>query len=48
MPKIKLQKEGYDFYNIKDALYFLDMQKKKYVRIDERVYQDIMNGNIKV
>lgn len=48
MPKIKLQKEGYDFYNIKDPLYFLDMQKKKYVRIDEQVYQDIINGNIKI
>lgn len=48
MPKNRLQKEGYDFYNIKDPLYFLDMREKKYVRIDERVYQDILNGNMQV
>jgi len=48
MPKIRLQKEGYDFYKIKDPLYFLDVTKKKFVRINEQVYQDIINGNIKV
>lgn len=48
MPKNRLQKEGYDFEKITDPLYFLDMRERKYVRIDQAVYQDIMNGNMQV
>lgn len=48
MPKTRLQREGYDFEKVKDPLYFLDMRERKYVRVDERVYQDIMNGNMQL
>lgn len=53
MPKNQLQKEGYDFEKVKEPLYFLKQSKRKgepneYVRINENIYQDILNGNLPV
>lgn len=48
MPKNDLQRQAYDFTQVNDPLYYLDSTKMRYVRIDERVYQDLLNGNIKL
>ena len=48
MPKNDLQKQGYDFTLIDDPLYYFDGAKVRYVRIDEQINQDLLNGNIKL
>jgi solute carrier family 27 fatty acid transporter 1/4 len=48
MPKNDLQNEGYDHTRVADPLYYLDASKMRYVRIDDKVYQDLLNGNIKL
>jgi acyl-CoA synthetase (AMP-forming)/AMP-acid ligase II len=42
--KTRLQKEGYNPELIKDQLYFLDPESRRYVRITKKVYDDIRKG----
>jgi len=47
LPKNSFQKEGYDPKNIKDPLFFFDMKKDKYVRIDDCLYNEIQKCLVK-
>lgn len=47
LPKVTLQKEGYDPNIVKDPLYFLDFKDGKYVELNSNVYEDILNGQIR-
>ncbi|HPX91627.1 MAG: Long-chain-fatty-acid--CoA ligase FadD17 [Spirochaetes bacterium ADurb.Bin218] len=42
--KSHLQKEGFDPKIIKDPLYFLDPVKLKYIKLNQKVYEDIQSG----
>ncbi|XP_049835547.1 long-chain fatty acid transport protein 1-like [Schistocerca gregaria] len=44
--KRELQKEGYNPYKITDKLYFLE--KGKYVPLHRQLYDDIVNGNVRL
>lgn len=46
LSKVKMQREGFDVTNIKDALYFLD--KGQYKRLDQEMYQMIMSGKVRL
>lgn len=46
--KANLQKQGYDIHKIDDELYFLDLVKKRYVPLKEELYDQIVQGKIKV
>ncbi|KAJ8927776.1 hypothetical protein NQ314_019725 [Rhamnusium bicolor] len=45
--KIELQNEGFNIYNIKDPLYFLDLKQSTYIPLNN-VYDDIMSGKLKL
>lgn len=45
--KVDLQKDGFNIHNLRnDFVYFY--QNSKYVRLDEELYSNIINGNIKL
>lgn len=46
--KVDLRKEAYDLNKIQDILFFWDSKLKKYVKFTENIYQDLINGKIKV
>ena len=41
-----LQKDGFDPFRIKDKLYF--HSGKEYVPLTSQIYQDIMNGRVRI
>lgn len=45
--KGNLVKEAFDINQIKDPLYVLNKDQTEYIRIDERIYQQIMSGQYK-
>lgn len=47
LPKVTLQKEAYNPDIVKDPLYFLDFKLGKYVKLDNNLYEDILNGQIR-
>lgn len=47
LPKVSLQKEGYDPNVISDPLYFLDAQTRSYQKLDRSLYENILNGQIR-
>lgn len=42
--KIELQKDGFNPDKIKDQLYFLNPEKKKYVKITKKIFEEIEKG----
>ena len=48
MKKVNLRKEGYDLSAIDDSIYFLDASQKKYVPLDDALYQKIVSGEVRV
>ncbi|MEQ8745929.1 long-chain-acyl-CoA synthetase [Pyruvatibacter sp.] len=46
--KVDLVKEGFEPDKISDPIYFFDPRVKKYVRLEESVYNDIMSGGLKL
>jgi solute carrier family 27 fatty acid transporter 1/4 len=48
LPKNSLQKEGFNPNTIKDPIFFFDMKKDKYVRIDDRLYDEIQRGLVRL
>ncbi|KAI1298139.1 Long-chain fatty acid transport protein 4 [Halotydeus destructor] len=47
LPKVALQKEGYDPQCIDDPLYFLDTKDNCYHKLTKSLYEDVMNGQIR-
>lgn len=48
MKKVKLVEEGFNPSLITDPLYFLDLEKKKYVLLTEDIYKAITLKEIKL
>ena len=48
LKKTVLQQEAFDVRKIKDAVYFLDAKSDKYVPLTESLYNDIMEGKVRV
>lgn len=48
LPKFTLQKEGFDFNAVKDPLFFLDLKKFEYTRIDQQLYDAILQGTARL
>jgi len=46
--KVDLVKEGFEPDKISDPIFFFDPREKKYVRLEESVYQDIQSGGLKL
>ncbi|XP_014241638.1 long-chain fatty acid transport protein 1-like [Cimex lectularius] len=46
--KNQIQKEGYDPSKVKDPIFFLDVRSKKFIPLDEKVYEDILNNVVKL
>ncbi|XP_056288725.1 long-chain fatty acid transport protein 6 [Pseudoliparis swirei] len=46
--KMKLVQEGFDPEVTEDLLYFLDVSQKDYVPLTERLYHDIVAGNVRL
>ncbi|XP_068104678.1 long-chain fatty acid transport protein 4 [Hyperolius riggenbachi] len=46
--KTEMRKEGFDPQVVKDALYVLDSQQGKYIRLDDEVYKKILSGKLKL
>ncbi|XP_070542337.1 long-chain fatty acid transport protein 2-like [Ptychodera flava] len=46
--KTELTKEGFDPKCIKEPLYFMDMDSKEYVPLDEALYQQIIDRKVKL
>jgi acyl-CoA synthetase (AMP-forming)/AMP-acid ligase II len=42
--KVKLRTEGYDITKINDKIFYLDPDQKKYIVLDEKKYNQILNG----
>jgi solute carrier family 27 fatty acid transporter 1/4 len=47
LPKVSLQKEGYDPNVISDPLFFLDVKSRSYQKLDDRSHEDILSGKIR-
>uniref|UniRef100_A0A3Q3WP68 long-chain-fatty-acid--CoA ligase n=1 Tax=Mola mola TaxID=94237 RepID=A0A3Q3WP68_MOLML len=48
MKKVRLVEEGFDPAHIEDPLYFLDSEKKTYIRLTETIYRAIISREIKL
>lgn len=46
LPKIFLQRQGFDPAIIKDPLYFLDWKRQEFLNMDHQLYQTIVSGKI--
>ncbi|XP_044161921.1 long-chain fatty acid transport protein 4-like [Bufo gargarizans] len=46
--KTDMRKEGFDPLVVKDALYVLDSQQGKYIRVDDEIYKKIQLGKLKL
>ncbi|XP_078097263.1 long-chain fatty acid transport protein 2-like [Mustelus asterias] len=46
--KVTLVKEGFDPATVQDALYFLDNQKRSYIRMEEGIYNSITTGQARL
>ena len=46
--KVDLVKQGFEPDEIDDPIFFFDPRVKKYVRLEENVYKDIMSGTLKL
>jgi len=46
--KFNLRKEAYDLNKINDILFFWDSKLKNYVKFTEKIYQNLIDGKIKV
>ena len=46
--KVELVKEGFDPDQITDTLYVMDASQKTFVLLDHGVYQDILDGKVKL
>ncbi len=46
--KVELVKEGFDPSKITDTLYVCDAPNKTYIQIDEGVYNDVVEGKMKL
>ena len=45
--KALYKKEGFDIHLIKDQIYFLDSNLKKYLPLDEKIFSRISSGDLK-
>ncbi|XP_063919296.1 long-chain fatty acid transport protein 4-like [Zophobas morio] len=45
--KVDLQREGFDVGKIKDKMFVYDVNKKSFVDLNEKMYDDILTGKIK-
>lgn len=48
MIKKDLQSEGFDVNKVKDKMYFLDPSTSTYVSLTPKLYDDIVNGKIRL
>lgn len=46
--KVELVKDGFDPYKISDTLYVMDVSHKTYILLDSGVYQDVLDGKMKL
>ncbi|MFW9882500.1 MAG: long-chain-acyl-CoA synthetase, partial [Candidatus Thorarchaeota archaeon] len=46
--KVNIRNEGFDIKKINDPMYFWDYTMKKYVPLDESIYQEIIQGRIRL
>ncbi len=46
--KTNLRREAYDVNSIQDQLFFWDSSTKKYVALDKSIYQNILEGKLKI
>ena len=47
LPKVSLQKEGFNPGSISDPIFYLDINSRTYQKLDQTVYQDILSGKIR-
>jgi len=48
LPKVSLQKEGFNPMTVMDRMFYLDIQSKTYRILDNPSFQHILNGNIRL
>ncbi len=48
MKKVLLQKEGYNPFDIKDPLYFLDVSSNSFIPFTTHLYQQLLDGKAKL
>ena len=46
LKKLNLQKEGYNPSTIQDKIFFLDSKNKKYIPLNQQLYEDIINSRM--
>lgn len=47
LPKVALQKEGFNPESILDPIFYLDVNSRTYQKLDQTVYQDILSGKMR-
>lgn len=47
LPKVSLQRDGYDPSSVKDPIYYLDTRNAVYKKLEVGTYEDVMNGQIR-
>jgi len=48
LKKVALQAEGFDITKVSDPILFLDSRKETFIDLDQQLFQDIQQGNIKL
>lgn len=48
MKKVVLQNDGYNPFNIKDPLYFLDSSSNSFIPFTSDLYQQLLDGKLKL
>jgi len=46
--KVNLRKQGYDISLVNDPLFFLDLSARKYAPITSALYEDLIQGRVRV
>lgn len=47
LPKVALRNQGYDPSIVSDPIYYFDLRRGQYLKLDEKVYQQIKDGLIR-
>jgi fatty-acyl-CoA synthase len=46
--KLDLVSEGFDPKRVRDRLYFADPESKRFVALDDSIYQRIVDGQVRI
>lgn len=47
LPKVALRNQGYNPSIVDDPIYYFDIRKGQYLRLDHKIYEQIMDGKIR-